>query len=112
MAYRITADLSAREDEWLASNNNNNTSTNSGGSRAGAAGAAAGRPRSIEDTSSVAGAGGTAAGSVIAGGGLGREGTVDEEEAREAVFHRLETLGYRVGLGVVERYVRTHAERR
>ncbi|KAF2012533.1 transport protein particle component, partial [Aaosphaeria arxii CBS 175.79] len=32
---------------------------------------------------------------------------VDEEEAREAVFHRLETLGYRVGLGVVERFSRS-----
>jgi hypothetical protein len=30
---------------------------------------------------------------------------VDEDEAREAVFHRLEGLGYRVGLGVVERWV-------
>lgn len=33
--------------------------------------------------------------------------TIDEEEAREAVFHRLENLGYRVGLGVVERFSRT-----
>jgi hypothetical protein len=36
----------------------------------------------------------------VGGGGTA---TVDEEEAREAVFHRLENLGYRVGLGVVER---------
>ncbi|KAF2841454.1 hypothetical protein M501DRAFT_1000676 [Patellaria atrata CBS 101060] len=30
---------------------------------------------------------------------------LDEEEARETAFYRLEMLGYRVGLGVVERYV-------
>jgi hypothetical protein len=36
-------------------------------------------------------------------GPVGGTATVDEEEAREAVFHRLESLGYRVGLGVVER---------
>ena len=27
----------------------------------------------------------------------------DEEELRESVFYRLESLGYRVGLGIVER---------
>jgi hypothetical protein len=36
---------------------------------------------------------------------MGEGSVVDEEEAREAVFFRLEGLGYRVGLGVVERYV-------
>lgn len=29
---------------------------------------------------------------------------MDEEERREAVFYRLEVLGYRVGQGLVERY--------
>lgn len=29
----------------------------------------------------------------------------DEDETREAVFYRLEGMGYRVGLGVVERCV-------
>lgn len=28
---------------------------------------------------------------------------LDDEEERDAVFYRLETLGYRVGLGLVER---------
>ena len=28
---------------------------------------------------------------------------VDEDEQKEAAFHRLETLGYRVGQGLVER---------
>ncbi|EAT83220.1 hypothetical protein HBH56_194580 [Parastagonospora nodorum] len=72
MAYRITADLAAREEEWTRGA----TKTNrlSGTSNDGTSG--------------------------------GPVGTVDEEEAREAVFHRLEGLGYRVGLGVVERFSR------
>lgn len=48
-------------------------------------------------TSSVASTGTTTA------GGTGRGKTLDEEEERDAVFYRLETLGYRVGLGLVER---------
>lgn len=38
---------------------------------------------------------------------LGTDGVkrVDEEEQREAAFRRLELLGYRVGQGLVERYV-------
>lgn len=35
----------------------------------------------------------------------GVSATMDEEEERDAVFYRLETLGYRVGQGLVERYV-------
>jgi len=31
---------------------------------------------------------------------------LDEDEERDAVFYRLETLGYRVGLGLVERFSR------
>lgn len=79
MAYRITNDLAAREEEWL----HGSTSTSQKPSRIS------------DDSGSVAG--------TIGGGAGGAPGTVDEEEAREAVFHRLEALGYRVGLGVVER---------
>lgn len=35
----------------------------------------------------------------------GPRAAMDEEEERDAVFYRLETLGYRVGQGLVERYV-------
>lgn len=84
MAYRITADLAQREEEWTGpSTKANRLSSHSNDASSTVAGAAAG----------TTGAGGTA--------------TVDEEESREAVFHRLEALGYRVGLGVVERYVFT-----
>lgn len=89
MAYRISADLAAREEEWThgsAAGKSKRLSTGSGDASSTVAGASIGGP-----------AGGTAA----AGGGTA---TVDEEESREAVFHRLENLGYRVGLGVVERY--------
>ncbi|KAF2819147.1 trafficking protein particle complex subunit 6B [Ophiobolus disseminans] len=88
MAYRITADLAAREEEWTAptsTKKENRLSGTSNDANSTAAGTGTGGP--------VGGGGGTA--------------TVDEEEAREAVFHRLEGLGYRVGLGVVERFSRS-----
>lgn len=79
MAYHITADLAAREEEWLSP--------------------AQKKANRLSGTSNDANS--TAAGT---GGPVGNvAGTVDEEEAREAVFHRLEGLGYRVGLGIVER---------
>jgi hypothetical protein len=37
--------------------------------------------------------------------GTGTETVMDEEEEREAVFRRLDGIGYRVGQGLVERYV-------
>jgi hypothetical protein len=83
MAYRITNDLAQREEEWIHGT----------------------KPKRLSATSNDASstvAGGTARGTE--GGPVGGTVTVDEEEAREAVFHRLESLGYRVGLGVVERY--------
>ncbi|EOA89159.1 hypothetical protein ACJQWK_09589 [Exserohilum turcicum] len=89
MAYRITADLAAREEEWIH----------------GSSGA---KPKRLSGASNDASS--TAAGTVRGtdGGPVGAGGTatVDEEESREAVFHRLEALGYRVGLGVVERFSR------
>ncbi|KAJ4391221.1 hypothetical protein N0V93_004838 [Gnomoniopsis smithogilvyi] len=36
----------------------------------------------------------------------GSKRVMDEEEERDAVFYRLETLGYRVGQGLVERFSR------
>ncbi|KAF1940917.1 transport protein particle component [Clathrospora elynae] len=78
MAYRITADLALREEEWMHGSSSSSTTT---------------RPKRLSGTSNDASIGGGTA-------------TVDEEEAREAVFQRLEGLGYRVGLGVVERFSR------
>ncbi|KAF2142892.1 uncharacterized protein K452DRAFT_225616 [Aplosporella prunicola CBS 121167] len=84
MAYRMAAELAAREDEYLA-----------GPSAPGAVGA---------KTRARAGSG--AGGSTIAGGASASGSTVDDDETREAVFFRLEMLGYRVGLGIVERFSR------
>jgi trafficking protein particle complex subunit 6 len=45
-------------------------------------------------------------GSVKSGaGGTNGSRKMDEEEERDAVFYRLEMLGYRVGQGLVERFV-------
>jgi hypothetical protein len=48
-------------------------------------------------------------GSLKSGAGTLGNGTagrkMDEEEERDAVFYRLEMLGYRVGQGLVERYL-------
>jgi hypothetical protein len=85
MAYRITTDLAAREETWMRGSGEGSSS----GAKGGATDA---------DGASTSGGRGEAASGV---GGT----NMDEEEAREAVFHRLEGLGYRVGLGVVERYV-------
>ncbi|CAN9391616.1 unnamed protein product [Alternaria alternata] len=89
MAYRITADLAAREEEWIH-------------------GSSATKPKRLSGTSNDASstAAGTARGTDGGPVGGGGTATVDEEEARETVFHRLENLGYRVGLGVVERFSR------
>jgi hypothetical protein len=52
------------------------------------------------------GASSSAAGIVgSGGGGVLSTQKMDEEEERDAVFYRLEMLGYRVGQGLVERYV-------
>ncbi len=100
MAYRITADLSAREAEWLTEPGGKTSSSGAGNRLSGT---------SNDASSTVAAGGGTLRGGGAAEGGGGAvtatATVVDEEEAREAVFHRLESLGYRVGLGVVERYV-------
>lgn len=55
----------------------------------------------VRDGGGASTAGGTLGG--VGAGGAGRK--MDEEEERDAVFYRLEMLGYRVGQGLVERCV-------
>jgi len=43
-------------------------------------------------------------GSLKSGVGNGTGRKMDEDEERDAVFYRLEMLGYRVGQGLVERH--------
>lgn len=51
-------------------------------------------------TGSGAGAGGQGG---LTGGNAANSNKMDEDEERDAVFFRLEMLGYRVGQGLVER---------
>ncbi|KAJ2980912.1 hypothetical protein NUW58_g6821 [Xylaria curta] len=78
MAYRITNELEEAGDN------------NSGGSGA----------KNNEEAGSVS----TSAGTISTAPATGRKSKLDEDEEREAVFFRLEGLGYRVGLGLVERH--------
>ncbi|KAF8859671.1 trafficking protein particle complex subunit 6A [Acephala macrosclerotiorum] len=49
---------------------------------------------------------GTNGGTANGGGATGNGRKMDEDEERDAVFFRLEMLGYRVGQGLVERFSR------
>lgn len=91
MAYRVTNELEAAEAASTSVPPNHHSSPS---------GAPDGAPAHQDGASSAAGTG--TAGSVVAGGS---RRALDEEEERDAVFYRLETLGYRVGQGLVERYV-------
>ncbi|KAI1331281.1 BET3 family protein [Xylariaceae sp. FL0255] len=92
MAYRVANELedaAAANARPQSDSNNNNNSNNP-----------AGETGSV--VSSTVAAGSSAVGSIA-----GRKGSrLDEDEEREAVFFRLEGLGYRVGLGLVERFSR------
>lgn len=60
----------------------------------------------VKEEASVKSRGGKSDGTIVAGGGEVNGGKkMDEDEERDAVFFRLEMLGYRVGQGLVERYV-------
>lgn len=93
MAYRLVNELDAAD---VASSDRAALSS--------AAGAASGKDTKEGGTAQTGGSTiGTAGTGTGTGTGTGRK--LDEEEERDAVFYRLETLGYRVGLGLVERYV-------
>ncbi|KAE8450089.1 hypothetical protein EG329_006870 [Mollisiaceae sp. DMI_Dod_QoI] len=86
MAYRIVNEVDAAIDDRIPSSAEKKDSGGSVGK------------------GSVATNGGTAGGT--SNGGAGKGGKMDEEEERDAVFFRLEMLGYRVGQGLVERFSR------
>lgn len=87
MAYRMAAELAAREDEYVVPGNPGATIPRRG---SGVATTNGGTPKS-----------GTTP-RIAEGGAVG---SADEEELKDAVLYRLEMLGYRVGLGITERYV-------
>ncbi|KAI0554211.1 BET3 family protein [Xylaria curta] len=84
MAYRLTNELEGASD-------GDNTGSGS---------------KSAEETGSVSTSAGTISTAPGASSATGRKSKLDEDEEREAVFFRLEGLGYRVGLGLVERFSR------
>ncbi|KAI0166441.1 BET3 family protein [Xylariaceae sp. FL1272] len=86
MAYRVANEL----EEAAAEQSNNSKENNTSSAEA----------RDNASVSTAAGVGGSTVGAGI------RKGRMDEDEEREAVFFRLEGLGYRVGLGLVERFSR------
>ncbi|KAI0195029.1 BET3 family protein [Astrocystis sublimbata] len=85
MAYRITNELEEASD-----------ADGRGDSRSS---------KNIDETGSVSTSAATL-GTAPHGSTGDRKGKLDEDEEREAVFFRLEGLGYRVGLGLVERFSR------
>lgn len=92
MAYRVVNELdssSASDPLTITSSNANTASPQKEGSAKG----------SNAGTAGIGSIGGVGLG--ISGG----KGKMDEEEERDAVFFRLEMLGYRVGQGLVERFV-------
>ncbi|KAF2750288.1 transport protein particle component [Sporormia fimetaria CBS 119925] len=103
MAYRITQDLALRDEEW-SSGSTQTARRDVEGSSSVSGIAVSGGSVSGTSTSLTSGGANTATGGLTATATA--TATVDEEEAREAVFHRLESLGYRVGLGIVERISR------
>ncbi len=92
MAYRVVNEVDAVSDGSVAHAK--------AGQETGGSVKSTGR----DGGSSVAGTGGGI------GAGVNGQGQrkMDEEEERDAVFFRLEMLGYRVGQGLVERCVQHH----
>jgi trafficking protein particle complex subunit 6 len=82
MAYRITNQVDAASQE-----DNNTTSA---------------QPEGQEQQQQQ----GTSRTSLVSGSARTVTTKMDEDEERDAVFYRLETLGYRVGQGLVERFSR------
>ncbi|KAH7349511.1 putative SUMO ligase SizA [Plectosphaerella cucumerina] len=90
LAYRLTQELDAK----AVTTDVSSPSAAAGGDAASASGHAGG---------SVSGVGGSLTGTAGTAGG---DRKMDEDEERDAVFYRLEKLGYRVGQGLVERFSR------
>lgn len=96
MAFRVTRDLEAAPTD---------ASGTSGGAAAAGGGASADALSSVSHSQGGGTDGGPAPSSADGAAGGSTVRKLDEDEERDAVFYRLETLGYRVGQGLVERYV-------
>jgi hypothetical protein len=97
LAYRLTSTQAARDAEaddnagWMLEKPSSKNAQSAG----------------VQQQKQTQTVGSTATGLLGTGVGVGGIGGavegMDEEETREAVFWRLDTLGYRVGLGLVDR---------
>ncbi|KAK7750965.1 hypothetical protein SLS62_007098 [Diatrype stigma] len=105
MAYRVTNELEegavAGAASASAATKANNSNSNNG------SGEDVGGGRTSSTTTRGGGGGGNARNSsASATATVSTSRLLDEDEERDAVFFRLEALGYRVGLGLVERFSR------
>ncbi|GKT53514.1 Bet3 family protein [Colletotrichum tofieldiae] len=104
LAFRVTRELDAVPTGDPANGTGADAPSSAGG------GASADALSSVSHSQGGGAAGGSAGGPApssaggAAGGSTARK--MDEDEERDAVFYRLETLGYRVGQGLVERFSR------
>lgn len=98
MAYRIAAEVAARENEWLAGGHRpkNESEEKAEGK------VLEGKEKEEEELRVRKRDEKLTRGFGIGGIGGGIEGREDEE-VREGIFWKLDGLGYRVGLGLVER---------
>lgn len=109
LAYRMVADLHAKEEELLRQSRRTLDQHTSFSSTTGGGGARKSLPDRTSQSQRSEGAASSSADKAVAGSIPGTEmlgageGAQDDEETREAVFWRLEGLGYRVGQGLVER---------
>ncbi|KAF4782787.1 MIZ/SP-RING zinc finger [Colletotrichum scovillei] len=97
MAFRVTRELEAAPTD---------ANSTGGGAAAAGGGASADALSSVSHSQGGGADGGPAPSSADGAAGGSTVRKLDEDEERDAVFYRLETLGYRVGQGLVERFSR------
>lgn len=105
LAYRLASEQASRDAAADANGWGSSPEKPGSGSGKKTSGHAASASVGAATTAGVKGTGSAVTGTTGLGvGGIGGavEG-MDEEETREAVFWRLDALGYRVGLGLVDR---------
>lgn len=86
-------------------NSNSNTNINNGDSISNGNSNGNSKPALDAKLSSAASGGGTTAGVGVSGSSIGAAVTPEDDAQRDIVSKRLDALGYRVGQGIVERYV-------
>ncbi|EKD13468.1 uncharacterized protein L3040_008665 [Drepanopeziza brunnea f. sp. 'multigermtubi'] len=112
MAYRVVNEVDAvQQQQSQSSSSAKDLSAGRAGNENGSSAKSAGNVTGGGSAVAVGGVNGSV--NSAGGGGGGGEGRgegrgrkMDEDEERDAVFFRLEMLGYRVGQGLVERFSR------